>query len=76
MLISWMTNDVLINFGRTNIDHSEPVSQIVEVNKCSNEVIFEYHILQNNTSDHRQIYRANRLPLHNPNYQYISILND
>lgn len=39
------SNNVLVNFGRTYIDHSEPVSQIVEVDKETNEVLFEHHVL-------------------------------
>lgn len=70
------SNNVLVNFGRTYIDHSEPVSQIVEVDKETNEVIFEHHVLQNDQSDRRQIYRTDRLPLYSPNYEFKSILNN
>ncbi len=70
------SNNVLVNFGRTYIDHSEPVSQIVEVDKETNEVLFEHHVLQNDQSDRRQIYRAERLPLYSPHYQFISILKN
>ena len=70
------SNNVLINFGRTYIDHSEPVSQIVEVDKETNEVLFEFHVLQTDQSDRRQIYRADRLPLYSPNYHFTSIINN
>lgn len=70
------TENVLVNFGRTYIDDGEPVSQIVEVDKDTNEVVFEYHLRQSEKSDRRQIYRADRLPLYDENYKYESILNN
>ena len=70
------SNNVLMNFGRTYIDHSEPVSQIVEVDKETNEILFEFHVMQTGQSDRRQIYRADRLPLYIPSYHFTSTIND
>lgn len=69
------SNTVLIDFGRTYNANDDAVSQIVEVDKETNEVVFEYHLTQTQRSDRRQIYRAERLPLYDPNYQYETILN-
>ena len=71
-----VSNNVLINFGRTYIDHSEPVSQIVEVDKETNEILFEFHVMQTGQSDRRQIYRADRLPLYRGSYHFTCIIND
>lgn len=68
------TNNVLIDFGRTYNEDDEAASQIVEVDKDTNEVLFEYHVTQTSRSDRRQIYRADRLPLFDENFQYTPIL--
>jgi len=70
------TNNVLINFGRTYNEEDEAASQIVEVDKETNEVLFEYHVTQNSRSDRRQIYRADRLPLYDESYEYNRILEN
>ena len=70
------TNNVLVNFGRAYDDYENPISHIVEVDKATNEVLFEYHVIQNDKSDRRQIYRADRLPLYDDNYEYSSILEN
>jgi len=68
------TNNVLIDFGRTYNENDDAVSQIVEVDKDTNEVLFEYHVTQTSRSDRRQVYRADRLPLYDENYEYTPIL--
>src|SRR5690625_1941785 len=68
------TNNVLIDFGRTYNEDNAAVSQIVEVDKETNEVVFEYHVTQTERSDRRQIYRADRQPLYNEAYEYQPIL--
>lgn len=39
-----------INFGRAYNEDDMPVSQIVEVDKATNEVLFEYHVTQTDDS--------------------------
>lgn len=70
------SENVLVNFGRAYNDEGAPVSHIVEVDKETNEVVFEYHVTQTERSGRSQIYRADRLPLYSPNYQSVSILNN
>jgi arylsulfate sulfotransferase len=70
------TNNVLVNFGRVYNEEGAPLSHIVEVDKDTNEVIFEYHVIQTDESDRRQIYRADRLPLYAENFNYISIIEN
>ena len=68
------TDNVLIDFGRTYNEDGAAVSEIVEVDKETNEVLFEYHVTQTDRSDRRQIYRADRQPLYNEDYEYQPIL--
>lgn len=69
------SNNVLINFGRAYNEDDMPVSQIVEVDKATNEVLFEYHVTQTDDSDRRQVYRADRLPLYAENYRFTGIID-
>ena len=70
------TNNVLVDFGRAYDENDDAVSHIVEVDKDTNEVVFEYHVTQTQRSDRRQIYRADRLPLYTEDYEYNSILEN
>ena len=70
------SNNVLIDFGRAYNENGDAVSHIVEVDKETNEVVFEYHLTQTERSDRRQIYRAERLPLYPENYTSTSFLDE
>jgi arylsulfate sulfotransferase len=70
------SNNVLINFGRAYNENNDAVSHIVEVDKDTNEVVFEYQVTQTPRSDRRQICRAERLPLYSENYNYTPLLEN
>lgn len=69
------SNNVLLDFGRTYPeDENTPVSQIVEVDKETKEVLFEYHVTQPEGADRRQIYRAERMPIYPENFEFAGII--
>lgn len=69
------TNNVLVTFGRAHNEEGIPVGYIVEVDKETNEVLFEYHVTLPTDSNRQQVYRSERLPMYPENYQFESILN-